>query len=46
MYCIGKEKAFSILKISANRYLFAYNPKYLEKPEVEQIVFELFIDIL
>jgi len=39
-----KENAFSILKISSNRYLFAYHPKYLDKPEVEQIVFELFIE--
>lgn len=38
-----KENAFSILKISSNRYLFAYHPKYLDKPEVEQIVFELFM---
>ena len=38
-----KENAFSILKISSNRYLFAYHPKYLDKTEVEQIVFELFI---
>ena len=38
-----KENAFSILKISFNRYLFAYHPKYLDKTEVEQIVFELFI---
>jgi hypothetical protein len=38
-----KENAFSILKISYNRYLFAYHPKYLNKTEVEQIVFELFI---
>jgi hypothetical protein len=39
-----KETAFSILKISSNRYLFAYHPKYLDKPEVEQIIFELFIE--
>ncbi len=39
-----KENAFSILKISSNRYLFAYQPKYLVKTEVEQIVFELFIE--
>ena len=38
-----KENAFSILKISSNRYLFAYHPKYLDKTEVEQIIFELFI---
>ena len=38
-----KENALSILKISSNRYLFAYHPKYLDKTEVEQIVFELFI---
>jgi hypothetical protein len=38
------ENAFSILKISSNRYLFAYHPKYLNKTEVEQIVFELFIE--
>jgi len=38
-----KENAFSILKISSTRYLFAYHPKYLDKAEVEQIVFELFI---
>ena len=38
-----KENAFSILKISSNRYLFAYYPKYLNKTEVEQIVFELFM---
>ena len=38
-----KENVFSILKISSNRYLFAYHPKYLDKTEVEQIVFELFI---
>ena len=43
VYCIEKENAFSILKISSNRYLFAYHPKYLDKTEVEQIVFELFI---
>lgn len=39
-----KENAFSILKISSNRYLFAYHPKYLDKTEVEQIIFELFIE--
>ena len=39
-----KENAFSILKISSKRYLFAYHPKYLDKPEVEQIIFELFIE--
>jgi len=39
-----KENAFSILKISSNRYLFAYHPKYLDKTEIEQIVFELFIE--
>jgi hypothetical protein len=39
----SKENAFSILKISSNRYLFAYQPKYLDKTEVEQIVFELFM---
>jgi len=44
VYCIEKENAFSILKISSTRYLFAYNPKYLVKTEVEQIVFELFIE--
>ena len=38
-----KESAFSILKISSNRYLFAYHSNYLDKTEVEQIVFELFI---
>ena len=38
-----KENTFSILKISSNRYLFAYQPKYLNKTEVEQIVFELFM---
>ena len=38
-----KQNAFSILKISFNRYLFAYQPKYLDKPDVEQIVFELFM---
>jgi hypothetical protein len=43
VYCIENENAFSILKISSSRYLFAYHPKYLDKPEVEQIVFELFI---
>ena len=37
---------FSILKISSNRYLFAYQTKYLNKTEVEQIVFELFIEKL
>ena len=37
-----KENAFSILKISSTRYLFAYHPKYLDKTEAEQIVFELF----
>lgn len=37
------QNAVSILKISSNRYLFAYQPKYLTKPEVEQIVFELFM---
>ena len=44
VYCIQKENAFSILKISSRRYLFAYNPKYLDKTEVEQIIFELFIE--
>jgi hypothetical protein len=44
VYCIQKENGFSILKISSNRYLFAYHPKYLDKTEVEQIVFELFIE--
>lgn len=39
----SRENVFSILKISSNRYLFAYQPKYLNKTEVEQIVFELFI---
>ena len=39
-----KENALSILKISSNRYLFAYHPKYLDKTEVEQIVFDLFIE--
>ncbi len=39
----SKENAFSILKISSNRYLFAYHPKYLDKTEIEQIVFELFM---
>lgn len=39
----SKENAFSILKISSNRYLFAYQPKYLNKTEVEQIIFELFM---
>ena len=39
-----KKNVFSILKISSNRYLFAYQPKYLNKTEVEQIVFELFIE--
>jgi hypothetical protein len=43
VYCIENENAFSILKISSTRYLFAYHPKYLDKTEVEQIVFELFI---
>lgn len=38
-----KKNAFSILKIGFNRYLFAYQPKYLNKTELEQIVFELFI---
>ena len=38
-----KENVFSILKISYNRYLFAYHPKYLDKTEVEQIVVELFM---
>ncbi len=37
-----KENVFSILKISSTRYLFAYHPKYLDKTEAEQIVFELF----
>jgi hypothetical protein len=46
VYCIQEENAFSILKISSSRYLFAYNPKYLDKPEVEQIVFELFIETI
>ena len=39
-----KENVFSILKISSNQYLFAYHPEYLDKTEVEQIVFELFIE--
>ena len=39
----NEENAFSILKISFNRYLFAYHTKYLDKTEVEQIIFELFI---
>jgi hypothetical protein len=38
-----KQNAFSMLKISSNRYLFAYQPKYLDKPDVEQIVFDLFM---
>ena len=38
-----KINVFSILKISSNQYLFAYEPKYLVKTEVEQIVFELFM---
>ena len=41
---LTKENTFSILKISSKRYLFAYHPKYLDKTEVEQIVFELFIE--
>jgi hypothetical protein len=47
VYCIhvpSKENVFSILKISSNRFLFAYHSKYLDKTEVEQIVFELFIE--
>lgn len=40
----NKENVFSILKISSKRYLFAYHPEYLDKTEVEQIVFELFIE--
>jgi hypothetical protein len=43
IYTPTKENVFSILKISSNRYLFAYHPKYLDKTEVEQIVFELFM---
>lgn len=39
-----KKYAFSILRIGFNRYLFAYNPKYLDKTELEQIVFDLFIE--
>jgi hypothetical protein len=39
-----KTNVFSILKISSNRYLFAYQPKYIDKTEVEQIVFEFFIE--
>jgi hypothetical protein len=39
-----KKNVFSILKISTNRYLLAYHPKYLNKIEVEQIVFELFTE--
>jgi hypothetical protein len=42
VYCV-QENAFSILKISSSRYLFAYHTKYLDKTEVEQIIFELFI---
>jgi hypothetical protein len=42
VYCV-EANAFSILKISSTRYLFAYHPKYLVKTEVEQIIFELFI---
>jgi hypothetical protein len=38
-----KKNAFSILKIGSNRYLFAYQPKYLNKTDLEQIVFDLFI---
>lgn len=38
-----KQNAFSMLKIGSNRYLFAYQPKYLDKPNVEQIVFDLFM---
>jgi len=44
VYCIQEENAFSMLKISSNRFLFAYHPKYLDKTEVEQIIFELFIE--
>ena len=46
VYCINeptKENAFSILKISSTQYLFAHQPKYLNKTEVEQIVFDLFM---
>ena len=39
-----KKYVFSILRISFNRYLFAYQPKYLNKTELEQIMFELFIE--
>ena len=42
MYDPTKQHAISILKISFNRYLFAYQPKCLDKTEVEQIVFDLF----
>jgi hypothetical protein len=38
----AKKYVFSILKISSNRYLFAYEPIYLSKTDAEQIVFELF----
>jgi len=37
-----KEYALSMMEIGTNRYLFAYKPKYLEKTEVEQILYELF----
>lgn len=38
-----KQYAFSMMmQIGTNRYLFAYEPKYLEKTEVEQILYELF----
>lgn len=37
-----KEYALSMMEMGFNRYLFAYEPKYLEKTEVEQILYELF----
>jgi hypothetical protein len=46
VYCVHdptKQYAFSMLKIGSNRYLFAYQPKYLDKHDVEQIVFDFFI---
>lgn len=39
-----KKIAVSILKIGSNRYLFAYQPKYLNKTDFENMVYSLFIN--
>ena len=39
----SKTSTFSLLKKSNNSFLFAYDPKYLNKPDLEKILFTIFI---